>query len=95
MRQKLSTMPAMTAIGYRCVFSDDTAVGYGVEEGKDKLCLKLNPDATAASEGFHLALAAPSQEAVDDFHKAALRHGAQDNRRPGLRSHYGPTGIHH
>ena len=82
---------AMESIGYRCVFSDDTAVGYGIEDGKDKLCLKLNPKASAASEGFHLAFAAPSQQAVDDFHAAALNHGAQDNGGPGLRTYYGPN----
>jgi catechol 2,3-dioxygenase-like lactoylglutathione lyase family enzyme len=82
---------AMGAIGYRPVFSNETAVGYGIEDGKDKLCLKLNPNANPASEGFHLALSAPSRESVDDFHRAALEHGALDNGQPGLREHFGPS----
>ena len=82
---------ALEPLGYRCVFGDDTAIGYGIEDGKDKLCLKLQSTASAAGEGFHLALAAPSQKAVDDFHAAALEHGAQDNGSPGLRVHYGPS----
>jgi catechol 2,3-dioxygenase-like lactoylglutathione lyase family enzyme len=82
---------AMGAMGYRSVFSNETAVGYGIEDGKDKLCLKLNPNANAASEGLHLALSAPSRESVDDFHRAALEHGALDNGQPGLREHFGPS----
>jgi predicted lactoylglutathione lyase len=37
-----------------------------------------------------IALAAPSREAVDAFHAAALHHGATDNGRPGPRPHDGP-----
>ena len=32
---------ALGALGYRRVFEDPTAIGYGVEDGEDKLCLKL------------------------------------------------------
>ena len=76
-------------LGYRCVFSVDTAVGYGVEDWKDKLCLKFNANAQCIPEGFHLALAAPSREAVEAFHQAALSKGARCNGRPGLRPAYG------
>jgi catechol 2,3-dioxygenase-like lactoylglutathione lyase family enzyme len=34
---------------------------------------------------IHLAFIAPSREAVDAFHEAALAHGGQDNGRPGFR----------
>ena len=80
---------AMGALGYRCVVAVETAVGYGIEDGKDKLLLILNPKADAASEGFHLAFSAPSQDAVDKFHRAAMEHGARDNGQPGLRTQYG------
>lgn len=82
---------ALKPLGYRCVFELDTAVGYGVEEGKDKLCLKLVSPAIAAGEGLHLALAAPSQAAVDAFHVAAIELGARNNGSPALRTHYGPN----
>jgi catechol 2,3-dioxygenase-like lactoylglutathione lyase family enzyme len=62
-----------------------------VEDGKDKLCLELRDDAQAAGPGFHLAFAAPSRDAVDAFHRAAVANGATDNGAPGLREHYGPT----
>src|SRR5438105_988855 len=81
---------ALGALGFRRVFEDETAIGYGLVDGQDKFCLKLRPEATALSAGFHLAFSAPSRVAVDDFHQAALRVGGQDNGAPGLRPHYGP-----
>ncbi len=74
----------------RRVFEDATAIGYGQVDGQDKLCLKLDPRAAAPGGGFHLALAAPSREAVNRFHAAALTHGGRDNGAPGLRLDYGP-----
>ena len=40
------------ALGYRRVFDDDDAVGYGIEDGEDLLCLKLR---RAAVGLFHAA----------------------------------------
>lgn len=37
---------------------------------------------------LHIALTAPSREAVDAFHHAALAAGGSDNGPPGIRSHY-------
>lgn len=80
---------ALGALGYRRVFEDDTAIGYGVEDGKDKLCLKLRSPAIAPEPGFHLAFSAPSRAAVDLFHSSALAAGGRDNGPPGLRPPYG------
>lgn len=79
---------ALGALGYRRVFEDSTAVGYGLEDGKDKFCLKLRTESTAPSAGFHLAFAAPTRSAVDLFHSAALAIGGQDNGAAGLRPQY-------
>jgi len=81
---------ALGAPGFRRVFEDQTAIGYGLVDGKDLLYLKLRPAVTAPGLGFHLAFSAPSRSAVDAFHQAALRTGGQDNGAPGLRPHYGP-----
>jgi len=81
---------ALGALGYRCVAEADGFVGFGTEDGKDRLALKERQPAIAAGEGFHLALAAPSPAAVARFHAAALRHGGVDNGPPGLRPQYGP-----
>lgn len=80
----------LAALGYRRVFEDETAVGYGIEDGDDKLCLKQRDSAGAISSGFHLAFAAPDRAAVDNFHHAGLASGGQDNGAPGTREDYGP-----
>jgi len=74
----------------RRVFEDDTAIGYGVEESDDKLCLRLRSPAIAPGPGFHLAFSAPSRSAVDLFHYAALGVG-RDNGKPALRPDFGPS----
>src|ERR1700744_3719409 len=81
---------ALGALGFRRVFQDDTAVGYGLEDGKDTFCLKLRTVAQAPSAGFHLAFSAPSRTAVEFFHGNALSVGGQDNGAPGLRPGYRP-----
>jgi catechol 2,3-dioxygenase-like lactoylglutathione lyase family enzyme len=37
---------------------------------------------------LHVAFAAPSRAAVDEFHQAALAAGGADRGQPGLRPHY-------
>lgn len=78
------------ALGFRRVFENETAVGYGLVDGEDLFSLKLRPGAAAPGSGFHLAFSAPSRSAVDAFHRAALRAGGQDAGSPGLRPNYGP-----
>lgn len=80
---------ALGALGFRRVFEDDDAIGYGLEDDKDLLCLKLRDDAAAPGAGFHMAFAAPSRAAVDAFHADALRIGGSDNGAPGPRPDYG------
>lgn len=77
------------ALGYRRVFEDDTAIGYGLIDDQDLLCLKLRDDASPPGAGFHLAFAAGTTEAVGAFHRAALAHGGIDNGAAGLRPDYG------
>jgi catechol 2,3-dioxygenase-like lactoylglutathione lyase family enzyme len=72
------------------VWSHETAAGYGVAGGKDRLALMAQSAPTQPpGPGFHLAFAAPSRAAVDQFHQAALDKGGQDAGAPGLRPHYG------
>lgn len=82
---------ALAPLGYRRVAVAPGFAGYGVEDGKDKLALKQASSAQSAGPQFHLALAAPSREAVAAFHEAALEHGARDDGAPGPRPHYGPS----
>jgi catechol 2,3-dioxygenase-like lactoylglutathione lyase family enzyme len=80
---------ALGALGYRRVFEDDTAIGYGLVDDEDMLCLKLRDVAAAPGPGFHLAFSAPTRSAVQDFHRAALQAGGHDNGPAGLRPDYG------
>lgn len=87
---------ALGALGYVRVWDDirpgqtGQAVGYGLAGGGDKLAIKHRPDGQRpAGPGCHLAFAAPSRQAVDRFHAAAIAHGGADNGGPGLRPHYG------
>ena len=83
---------ALTVLGYVRVWTDATAVGYGLAAGQDLFAVKLKAsDAVAPGPGFHLAFTAPSREAVARFHAEALAHGGQDNGAPGLRPAYGPN----
>ena len=80
---------ALGALGFRRVFEDETAIGYGLVDDQDMFCLKLRNEVWAPSAGFHLAFAAPDQAAVDRFHAKALAIGGDDNGAPGLRPDYG------
>ncbi|MDC8756944.1 VOC family protein [Janthinobacterium fluminis] len=80
---------ALEPLGYKRVFADDEAVGYGYPGGGDKLCLKLAAEVSIPGDGFHLAFAAATPAQVDQFHAAALRHGGRCNGLPGPRPDYG------
>lgn len=82
---------ALPVLGYVRVWTDDTAVGYGLPGGVDKLAIKLRDSASSPGPGFHLALAAPSRDAVIAFHLAAISHGGRDDGAPGPRPLYGPN----
>jgi catechol 2,3-dioxygenase-like lactoylglutathione lyase family enzyme len=81
---------ALAPLGYVRVWSDERAVGYGSPNGEDEFAIKLHPAGAAIpSEGFHVAFAAPSREAVVAFHDVALAHGGKDNGGAGLHPEYG------
>ncbi len=82
----------LTPLGYRRVCEDSDFVGYGVEDNKDKFAIKARTqDVAPPSAGFHLAFAAPNQEAVAESYHAAMASGGEDNGEPGPRPHFGPT----
>jgi catechol 2,3-dioxygenase-like lactoylglutathione lyase family enzyme len=81
---------ALTALGYPRVWTSDHGVGYGVAGGEG-LALFPRPNALAPADGFHLAFKAPSREAVDRFHAAAVAAGGTDDGPPGPRPQYSPT----
>ena len=81
---------ALSALGYVRVWTAATGVGYAAPGSGDKFAIKLQSGAVVApGPGFHLALSAPSRQAVDRFHAVALRSGGRDDGVPGPRPAYG------
>ncbi len=81
---------ALGALGYVRVWEDETAIGYGPAGDGDKFAIKLRSDGlTVPGEGFHIAFAAPSREAVKSFFEAALARGGKSNGEAGLHPEYG------
>ncbi len=76
---------ALAPLGYVPQYVDEKgkSAGFG-PKGEPRLwLLEGKPPKT------HIALSAPSRDAVGEFHAAAIRAGAKDNGKPGLRPDYG------
>ena len=63
--------------------------GYASFGPKDKPRLWLHADPKGG--GAHVCFRAETRKAVDQFHAAGLKAGAQDNGKPGLRTDYAPN----
>jgi catechol 2,3-dioxygenase-like lactoylglutathione lyase family enzyme len=82
----------LAALGYVRVWTSESAAGYGMPGGNDRLALKLQSEPVVPpGPGFHLAFVAENRLAVDRFHAAALASGGTDEGAPGPRPHYGPS----
>ena len=88
----------LAPIGYVRLSTKDGEIGYGARpvgdaKPRSRLFIMTPFDGGRASHGngVDVAFDAPSQEAVDAFHGAALAHGGSDEGGPGLRPHYSPT----
>jgi catechol 2,3-dioxygenase-like lactoylglutathione lyase family enzyme len=76
-------------LGYVCLTQSVEALGYG----REKIALWIgkaeHPVQPDTGSGLHFCFAAPTREAVDGFHAAAVSAGGADNGSPGLRPDYG------
>jgi catechol 2,3-dioxygenase-like lactoylglutathione lyase family enzyme len=83
---------SLAPLGYRCMRAMRSAAGYayGADTIAFYVMLADHPVAPDEKSGLHICFAAPSAEAVDAFHAAALRSGGRDNGAPGLRPIYAP-----
>lgn len=77
----------LAPLGYGVSMQFDDFVGFGT---KGKPTFWVKPGAVPTTP-MHLALVAPSREAVDAFYAEALAAGAQDNGPPGVRVDYHPN----
>ena len=81
---------ALAPLSVVCVWRNARGVGFGSPGQEDRLAIFGRPgEARAPGAGFHICFAAPSRDAVDAFHAAALAAGGTDAGAPGLRPRYG------
>lgn len=80
--------PLMATLGYRCLSSGETWLGYGADTPVFWLLASERPVVADMKSGLHFCFDAPSRAAVDAFHAAGLKGGGRDNGRPGLRPDY-------
>lgn len=84
----------------RCVTNDPewdkVSAGWGLyeDDGRRELAfwigLPFDQQPATVGNGSMVAFLAPSWQAVDEFHAAALGHGGRCDGAPGLRLHYSP-----
>jgi catechol 2,3-dioxygenase-like lactoylglutathione lyase family enzyme len=75
----------LATIGLSKLQVQPTTVGFGKKYPEFWL---NHRDRRTNDEGAHVCLRAPSTQAVDDFHAAALRAGGKCEGAPGLRPEY-------
>ena len=75
---------ALALLGFGLEFERDDLLAFGSGES-GRLILYAGERPVA---GVHVAFSAPSREAVDAFHAAALEAGGRDNGAPGPRPEY-------
>jgi catechol 2,3-dioxygenase-like lactoylglutathione lyase family enzyme len=78
---------ALRPLGYVCLTAD--ALGYGREKIVFWIGKAEQPVRPDMGSGLHFCFGAPTREAVDGFHVAAVNTGGADNGAPGLRPDYG------
>ncbi len=81
---------ALKPLGISCLSRDDGSLGYGADRVVFWISHVESPVPADSKSGLHFCFAAPTREAVDAFHRAALGTGGKDNGKPGLRADYGP-----
>ena len=77
--------PVLEEIGLSQLAETDGFVAYGVDGPQFIIILPYNKAEATAGNGVHIALVAPSNEAVDAFYKAALAAGGECAGAPGTR----------
>jgi catechol 2,3-dioxygenase-like lactoylglutathione lyase family enzyme len=80
---------ALGALGCKCLMDFGTALGYGEKEPELWVMAAERPVPPDEKSGLHLCFDASSRKAVDNFHAEALKAGARDNGKPGIRKDYG------
>jgi|TARA_B110000196_G_scaffold312618_1_gene318117 catechol 2,3-dioxygenase-like lactoylglutathione lyase family enzyme len=79
----------LATLGHQRFVSGDYHAGYGLPNGNQFWLLRpFDKAAATPGNGNHIALLAPSRNAVRTFHATALANGGSDEGVPALRPHY-------
>lgn len=78
----------LETLGYSRLATSDTFAAYGKDTPQFLVMKPENGDAFSAGNGTHIALVAPSKEAVDAFHEFAKNNGGECAGAPGPRAAY-------
>ena len=89
-RSKTFYDAALRPLGVTCLHESDSALGYGSVRPMLWMLRVERPVPSDPESGLHLCFAAPSEDAVAEFHRAAMLAEGRDNGMPGLRPDYGP-----
>jgi catechol 2,3-dioxygenase-like lactoylglutathione lyase family enzyme len=82
---------ALKPLGYTCLSSDEGSLGYGAKAAEYWINRTEHPVAADDRSGLHICFTAPDRDAVDAFHKAALKVGGKDNGSPDCAPHMALT----
>jgi catechol 2,3-dioxygenase-like lactoylglutathione lyase family enzyme len=82
---------ALKPLGFTRLSTGESSLGYGKEKIGLWISVTDHPVPADTRSGLHVCFAAPSRNAVDAFHKAAMGAGGKDNGKPGVRTDYGPS----
>ncbi|MGO9602136.1 MAG: VOC family protein [Candidatus Binataceae bacterium] len=80
---------AMKPLGYKCLVEGAEYLGYGAKAPEFWIMAAKHPVPANDASGLHFCFDAAKRADVDAFHTAALKSGARDNGKPGLRAEYG------
>jgi catechol 2,3-dioxygenase-like lactoylglutathione lyase family enzyme len=80
----------LAPLGMKRVVDRPKTVGFGKTYPEFWLNERAKLEPLPADLGAHIALRAPTIEAVDAFHAAALAAGAHSDGTPGMRHEYSP-----
>ena len=80
---------ALAPLGVTRKYQREDMLGYGIDEIRFWISPTKHPVPADMESGLHICFAAPTREAVQAFHAAAVKAGGTDNGAPGPRPQYG------
>jgi catechol 2,3-dioxygenase-like lactoylglutathione lyase family enzyme len=80
---------ALKPLGYTCLNTADSSLGYGKDVVALWLVLSQAPVKPDPASGLHFCFDGPTRRSIDAFYQTALAAGGRDNGKPGLRKDYG------